>query len=116
MGGLADIRGDVFRSGEFLNFGDQFQNGRFWKAVEFGFVPTFGERYFKKISITYWHGDSYTSVNDAEIASGQGVAVSAHWFFKERFIPFARFGISDGNGENVFYTADVQIGHGYRLF
>ncbi|WP_276388324.1 carbohydrate porin [Eudoraea chungangensis] len=27
----------------------------------------------------------------------------------------ARFGISDGNGENVFYTADVQIGHGYRF-
>jgi porin len=115
MGGLADIRGDVFRNGEFLNFGDQFQNGRFWKAIEVGFVPSFGERYFKKISVTYWHGDSYTSVNDAEIASGQGIAVSAHWFFKERFIPFARFGISNGNGENVFYTTDIQIGHGYRF-
>lgn len=115
MGGLSDIRGDVFRKGESLNFGDQFQNGKFWKSVEVGFVPSFGERYFKKISITYWHGDAYTSVNDAEIASGQGIAVSAHWFFKERFIPFARFGLSDGNGENVFYTADVQIGHGYRF-
>ena len=41
--------------------------------------------------------------------------MSAHWFFAQRFIPFLRFGISDGNGENAFYKADVQIGHGYRF-
>ena len=46
MAALADVRGDVFREGEFLNFGDQFQNGSFWKAVEVGYVPSFGERYF----------------------------------------------------------------------
>lgn len=115
MAGLTDIRGDVFRTGEFLNFGDQFQNGKFWKSVEVGYVPSFGERYFKKISVMYWHGDEYTNVNDTKIASGQGIAVSAHWFFKERFIPFARFGWSNGNGENAFYTADIQVGHGYRF-
>ena len=115
MAGLTDVRGDVFRTGEFLNFGDQFQNGKFWKSVEVGFVPSFGARYFQKISITYWHSDAYTNVADAEIASGQGLAVSAHWFFKERFIPFARFGFSNGNGENAFYKADIQIGHGYRF-
>ena len=115
MGGLTDVRGDVFRNGEFFNLGDQFQNGKFWKAIEVGFVPTFGERYFKKISITYWHSDAYINENDAEITSGQGIAVSAHWVFQERFIPFVRFGISNGNGENAFYKADVQIGHGYRF-
>ena len=101
--------------GEFLNFGDQFQDGNFWKAVEVGYVPSFGKRYFKKISIMYWNSDAYSSVNGSPIASGQGLAVSAHWFFAERFIPFARFGISNGNGENAFYKADVQIGHGYRF-
>lgn len=115
MGGLTDVRGDVFRPGEFLNLGDQFQDGKFWKAIEVGYVPSFEERYFKKISITYWNSDAYTNVNGTPIASGQGVAVSAHWFFAQRFIPFARFGISDGNGENAFYKADVQIGHGYRF-
>jgi hypothetical protein len=115
MAGLADVRGDVFRDGEFLNFGDQFQDANFWKAIEVGYVPSFGERYFKKISVTYWNSDAYTSVNGSPIASGQGVAVSAHWFFAQRFIPFARFGISNGNGENAFYKADVQIGHGYRF-
>ncbi len=115
MAGLTDVRGDVFRNGEFLNFGDQFQNGKFWKSVEVGFVPSFGERYFKKISITYWHSDAYVNTADANIASGQGIAVSAHWFFEERYIPFARFGISNGNGENAFYKADVQLGCGYRF-
>lgn len=115
MAGLSDVRGDVFREGEFLNFGDYFQDGKFWKSVEVGFVPNFGERYFKKISITYWHSDAYINSNKVNIDSGHGIAVSAHWFFDERFIPFARFGISNGKGENAFYTADIQIGHGYRF-
>jgi len=115
MAGLTDVRGDLFRTGEFFNLGDQFQNGKFWTAVEVGYVPNFNERYFKKISVTYWNSAAYTNTSDVEIESGQGVAVSAHWFFKERFIPFARFGISNGNGENAFYKADVQLGHGYRF-
>ncbi|MGI9530150.1 carbohydrate porin [Lutimonas sp.] len=115
MGGLADVRGDVFRDGEFLNFGDQFQDGNFWKGVELGYVPSFEERYFKKISIMYWNSDAYTNVNGTLIASGQGVAISANWFFSERFIPFVRFGISNGNGENAFYKSDIQVGHGYRF-
>ena len=89
--------------------------GKFWTAVEVGYAPNFNERYFKKISVTYWNSAAYTNTSDVEIESGQGVAVSAHWFFKERFIPFARFGISNGNGENAFYKADVQLGHGYRF-
>ena len=115
MAGLTDVRGDVFRKGEFLNFGDQFQEGKFWKAVEVGYVPSFGERYFKKISVTYWHSDAYVNIDGNDIASGQGLAISANWFFKDRFIPFARVGFSNGNGENAFYKTDVQVGHGYRF-
>lgn len=115
MAGLSDVRGDIFVNGDFLSFGEQFQNGKFWKSLEVGFVPNFEERYFKKISVTYWQSDAYVSTTDQNISKGQGVAVSAHWFFKERFIPFARFGISNGNGENAFYKADIQIGNGYRF-
>jgi len=115
MVGFTDVRGDIFRQGEFLNFGDQFQHGKYWKSVEVGYVPSFEERYFKKISVTYWHSDAYTNTSDQDIGSGQGIAVSAHWFFKERFIPFARFGLSNGKGENTFYKTDIQIGHGYRF-
>ncbi|WNJ18309.1 carbohydrate porin [Pontibacter sp. G13] len=115
MGGVTDVRGDLFRKGEFLNFGDQFEEGKFWKGVEAGFVPSFEERYFRKISLLYWHSDAYTNTSGTDIAAGQGIAFSAHWFFAERFIPFARFGVSNGNGENAFYETDIQIGHGYRF-
>jgi hypothetical protein len=46
---------------------------------------------------------------------GQGVAISAHWFLQERYIPYGRFAFSNGNGENAFYKKDFQIGHGYRF-
>ncbi|GAB5557437.1 MAG: hypothetical protein SchgKO_16500 [Schleiferiaceae bacterium] len=115
MGGLTDVRGDLFTSGEFFSVGNQFQDGKFWKALEVGYVPTFGERYFKKVSLTYWHSDEYTAATGDTIASGSGLAFSSHWFFQERFIPFVRFGFSNGNGENAFYKTDIQVGHGYRF-
>tara|TARA_B100000809_G_C15133504_1_gene529495 strand:+ start:1333 stop:2019 length:687 start_codon:yes stop_codon:yes gene_type:complete len=57
MGGITDVRGDLFEQGEFFNFGNNFDDGKFMKLLEVGYVPSFGERYFKKISITYWHSD-----------------------------------------------------------
>lgn len=112
IGGLTDVRGDVYRDGEFLYVGENFFEGNFFKAFEVGYVPTMPERYFKKISLVYWHTDEYTSISNSIIPSGQGLAFSSHWFFKEKFAPYVRFGFSNGNGENAFYKKDLQIGHG----
>ena len=115
MAGITDVRGDLFNDGEVLNFGRNFFNGDFFKSVEVGYVPSMAERYFKKISVAYWHSDSYVNPSGTDISSGQGLAISGHWFFKERFIPWVRFAFSNGNGENAFYKKDVQIGHGLRF-
>ena len=115
MVGLTDVYGDLFEDGNFLHLGDNFFDGKFFKAVEVGYVPSMAERYFRKISITYWNTDAYTSASGSPIASGNGIAVSAHWFFEETYIPFIRFGFSNGNGENAFYKKDVQIGNGFRF-
>jgi porin len=115
MAGLTDSYGDLFEDDQFLHMGDNFFDGNFFKAIEVGYVPSMPERYFRKISITYWNTDAYTNPSDANIASGEGVAVSAHWFFEEKYIPYARFAFSNGNGENAFYKKDFQIGHGYRF-
>ncbi len=115
MAGLTDVRGDVYNDGDFLYFGENFFKGNFFKVIEVGFVGSMAERYFKKVSLTYWHSDPYTSVSDAEIPMGQGIAFSSHWFFKERFIPFVRVAFSNGNGENAFYKRDIQVGHGFRF-
>ncbi|OHX64500.1 hypothetical protein [Flammeovirga pacifica] len=62
-------------------------------------VPTFDERYFKKTSLKAWNSASYTNINDAFIGLGQCITFSSHWFFKEHFAPYLRFGFSNGVGE-----------------
>ena len=115
MAGLTDVYGDRLNNGQPLDFGRNFFDGNFFTAVEVGYVPSMAERYFKKISITYWHTDAYVNPFGTDISSGRGLAISGHWFFKERFVPWVRFAFSNGNGENAFYKKDVQIGHGLRF-
>ena len=116
MAGLTDVYGDLFEKGDFLDFGQNFFEGNFFKVAEVGYVPSIAERYFKKISVTYWQTDAYTSAGGNPVDQGEGVSVSSHWFFAERFAPFLRFGFSNGNGENAFYKRDFQIGHGLRFY
>ncbi|WP_281613032.1 carbohydrate porin [Flammeovirga sp. SubArs3] len=115
MAGITDVRGELYEDGKFLDFGNYFSDGRFEYLVEVGYVPTFAERYFKKISVTAWLSDSYTTTTGSAIGQGQGIAFSSHWFFKDRFAPYVRFGFSNGVGENAFYKKDIQIGHGLRF-
>ncbi len=113
MAGVADVYGDLFADGDFLDFGGNFFEGNLFKAVEFGWVPTMAERYFKKVSVTFWETDSYTNPSDTNIPGNAGVAISTHWFFQNKFAPYFRVGFSNGNGENTFYKRDIQIGHGF---
>lgn len=115
MAGLVDVYGDRYEDGKFFDAGQEFQDGKFMYMGEIGYVPTFAERYFKKISLTYWHSDSYTNPYGNFIGVGQGLAFSSHWFFNNRFAPYLRFGVSNGVGENTFYKTDIQIGHGLRF-
>ena len=108
--GLHDAGGDPFESGQVLYWGDNFFDGNFFKAVEVGFIPSFNERYFRKISATYWHSDEYEGSE-----RGQGVAFAAHWFFQDRFIPFLLAGFSDGKGANTLARSVVAGGMGFRF-
>lgn len=113
MAGLHDAGGDPFTSGEVLYFGDNFFDGKFFKAVEVGFTPGFGEHYFKKISVTYWNSDEYGEPG-AISAKGSGVAFASHWFFEEKYIPFLLAGFSDGQGANTLAKSVVTGGIGFR--
>ncbi len=115
MAGIVDVYGDLLADGQPLDFGRNFFNGQFFTAVEAGYVPSMAERYFKKISLTYWHSDAYVNPSGTAISTGQGLAFSSHWFFRERFIPWLRVAFSNGNGENAFYQTEVQVGHGLRF-
>ncbi len=110
LGGLNDVQGDKLADGDWLDFGDQFFEGNFFKTVEVGYTPSYDQRYFKKVSLTYWHADAYTGS-----AQGSGVTFAGHWFFEDTFIPFLTAGFSDGNGANTLAKSTVTAGHGYRF-
>jgi porin len=110
MGGIVDAEGDPYREGEFLSGGDHFFDGRLMKMVEVGWVPTFAERYFKKISVMYWDADEFEAVDGSTSAAGNGWAASAHWFFNETWAPYLRFASGSGGGYNTFYNSQVQAG------
>ena len=108
--GLHDAQGDDLSSGELLDFGNQFFEGNFFKTVEVGWVPSYDQRYFRKVSLMYWHADAYPGSEQ-----GSGIAFASHWFFQETFIPFLLAGFSDGKGANTLAKSTVTIGHGYRF-
>ena len=112
---MIDVYGDLFEDGDFFDLGRNWEDGNFMYMGEFGYVPSYAERYFKRISVMAWKSSSYISTGGSEIGSGEGIAFSSHWFFKDRFAPYFKFGFSNGVGENTFSKRDVQIGHGLRF-
>ena len=72
---------------------DTFQEHEYLKAVEIAWTPGYSRRKTDKIQLTYWDKDRR---DKAGVPSGHGWAVSASWQFGDRWLPFVRFGHSDG--------------------
>ncbi|TRX63316.1 carbohydrate porin [Carboxylicivirga sp. M1479] len=115
MLGANDVYGDLFESGDFFDLGRNWENGDFMYMGEIGYVPSYDERFFKRVSLMAWKSPNYTSYGGNEIAAAEGIAFSSHWFIAQRYAPYIKFGFSDGGGENTFYKRDVQLGHGLRF-
>ncbi len=113
MGLVSDVYGDLLKDNDYLDFGRNVFDGNLFKSVEAGWVPSMDQRYFKKISLTYWHSDAYVNPAGSSIESGSGWAFSSHWFFDNKYAPYVRFASSNGNGENAFYKNDIQIGNAF---
>ena len=87
-------------------------------------MPSFAERFTKKISLTYWHADEYPISGDTANLSpeGDGFALAANWFFNDWFRPFLTYGKNDGAlsasgapGFNTFYEESLSIGNGIQF-
>ena len=106
LGGFADANGDPSDPGGIF---DSFLDDReYFKHLEFGWTSSYENRFADNVHITIWHSDERDA---AMVTSGKGVALSYSQMFDDRWLPFARFGYSNGGGS--FLERSVSIGLGY---
>ncbi|MDB4307740.1 carbohydrate porin [Gammaproteobacteria bacterium] len=92
---------------------DWFDGGaEFFSWVEIGLSPSQAERWQRKFNVSLWHVDER---DDAGIDSGNGVLVSGHWTFANRFGPFLKLGLSDGAEQVVIYEKSVTLGFTWEI-
>jgi porin len=87
---------------------DTVQENEYLKAIEFGWTPTIARRKLDKIQFTYWDKDKRDL---AGVPGGHGWAVSASWQMGEKWLPFVRFGDSNG-GAGV--AAEKALSGGFQ--
>jgi len=85
---------------------DTVEEDEWLKAVEIGYAPSIAERHNNRIQFTYWQKDERAL---AGVSKGSGWAVSAIRQLNEKYLPFIRFGHSDG-GAGVAAESAVSVG------
>jgi len=91
--GVNDINGHPTVTRVFGDYREIFTIG------EIGWSPRRRDRYSKNIHVTVWHANARENVrlrDGADIPSGDGLSIGAHWTFPNRLGLFFRGGWSDG--------------------
>ena len=87
---------------------DTVQENEYLKAIEIGWTPSFDRRKLSKIQFTYWDKDEREL---AGVSAGHGWAISASWQLGDKWLPFVRFGDSNG-GAGV--AAEKALSGGFQ--
>ncbi|MGI9343701.1 MAG: carbohydrate porin [Gammaproteobacteria bacterium] len=90
---------------------DTFKEDEYLKAVDVAWTPSYARRKTDKIRLTYWDKDARQL---AGVPSGHGWAVSASWQVNEQWLPFVRFGHSNG-GAGVAAECALSGGFEYKV-
>ena len=85
---------------------DTVEEGEWIKAVEVGYALSIAERHTNRIQFTYWEKDERTL---AGVSKGSGWSVSAIHQPNKKYLPFVRFGHSDGGG-GVAAESAISVG------
>jgi porin len=78
---------------------DFFSENEYFKSIEIGYVSSWDRRYFDNIHVLYWESDEQSN-DKGGVAEpeGSGWTFSAAHFFQDKYMPFFRYGDSDGGG------------------
>jgi porin len=110
VAGLMDARGVPDEPGDSLD--DFFDENEYFKSIEIGYTTSFERRYFDNIHFVYWESDEQTNDQGGVAeAKGDGWTFSAAHFFDDKYMPFLRYGDSDGGG-GALYEEVLSVGLG----
>jgi porin len=80
-----------------------------YKQAYIGWSPSRSQRFSHAFMMTLWHADA----RDAGQDSGRGVAISSNWTLAEKWMPFIRVGVADG--EAAIMKSQVSAGLTYTF-
>ena len=91
---LMDAAGDPEKPADSI---DQFfDEGEYFKHIEFGYTLSPDRIYFDNIHVVYWESDEQTETTGEP--EGSGWTASYSRFIDDKYMPFLRVGDSDGGG------------------
>jgi len=110
VAGLSDARADPTKPVD--SFEDFFDRKEYFKHIEIGYTTAWDRRYLDNIHLLYWESDEQTgdAGGTSEVA-GSGWTFSAAYFIEDRYLPFLRYGNSDGGG-GALYEEHLAVGLG----
>ena len=110
VGGLSDARADPTKPAD--SFVDFFDENEYFKHVEIGYTTSWDRRYLDNIHLVYWESDEQTDGAGGTVeAEGSGWTFSAAYFIEDKYLPFLRYGDSDGGG-GALYEEHLALGLG----
>jgi porin len=90
-----------------------FEDGsEFFSALEFGWGHSKENHNLKNVHVTYWHVDEREKKG---IPESDGIAIGANWLINKEWLPFARFGWSDGLAPEMQKTITLGLGHFFSI-
>lgn len=101
--GFSDANGQATRAG----FDTFFDDSEFFSYAELGLTSAQDRIYLDNVHVTMWNTDARES---AGTPSAWGVAFTAQKFVEDRFLPFFRFGYSDGDAALMQTTFSTGLG------
>jgi len=103
QGGLCDANGQPTHAG----FNTFFEDSEYFSYIEFGVTPSKDRIYLDRMGVTLWHTDPRKKAGTPE---GNGVALTLQKFISDKWLPFFRFGYSDGDAALMQTTFSSGIG------
>lgn len=100
QGGFSDANGQPTLAG----FDTFFEDNEYFSYLEFGLTSARDRIYLDNVHATLWHTDARENAGTPE---GWGVAFTAQKYLDDKWLPFFRFGYSDGDAalmQTIFST------------